>query len=94
VLQLALLLLPQKMPLPVFLLHFGVQVRSKQGEGHSGPLSLYSELEVEEGFLFTLTTEILCSALLQGPLAALLPPCSELSLRKGIVKLMLYMRQE
>lgn len=35
------LLLPLRMPLPVFLLHFGLQAGSKQGEGHSGPLFLY-----------------------------------------------------
>lgn len=35
------LLLPQRMPLPVFLFYFRVQAGSKQGKGHSGPLFLY-----------------------------------------------------
>lgn len=42
-LQLVLLLLSQWLPLPVFPHHEMAQVRSKQGEGHSGHLSLYSQ---------------------------------------------------
>lgn len=65
VLQLGLLL--QRIPLPAFLFHFRVQVRREQRQGCSGHLSPHSQsCKWRRDSFFPLTTEILCSALLQG----------------------------
>lgn len=57
-LQLVLLLLPLRMPVPA--LFQGAKVRSKQREGHRVPNPALPELEVEEKFLFPWTNEQIC----------------------------------
>lgn len=57
--------LSQRVPLPVFCSISGCKFGVSQGEGHFGALSLYSELEVEQGLLLPLPNKIFCLALLQ-----------------------------